>query len=89
MPFIDTNALPAVERKPGWRGRYFDSPSMTFAHYEFDAGSSIHEHFHPEEEVWQVLEGELDLTINGEVSSARLNIPHCWQPENYPQTGFY
>jgi hypothetical protein len=29
------------------------------------------------------------LTINGEVSSARLNIPHCWQPENYPQTGFY
>ena len=65
MPFIDTNALPAVERKPGWRGRYFDSPSMTFAHYEFDAGSSIHEHFHPEEEVWQVLEGELDLTING------------------------
>jgi hypothetical protein len=51
MTFIDTNQLPVVERKPGWRGRYFDSPSMTFAHYEFDAGSSIHEHFHPQEEV--------------------------------------
>jgi quercetin dioxygenase-like cupin family protein len=65
MTFIDTSTLPAVERKPGWRGRYFDSPSMTFAHYEFDAGSSIHEHFHPEEEVWEVVEGELEITIGG------------------------
>jgi quercetin dioxygenase-like cupin family protein len=65
MTFIDTNQLPMVERKPGWRGRYFDSPSMTFAHYEFDAGSSIHEHFHPEEEVWQIVEGELEITIDG------------------------
>jgi quercetin dioxygenase-like cupin family protein len=64
MKFIDTNQLPVVERKPGWRGRYFDSPSMTFAHYEFDAGSSIHEHFHPQEEVWQIVEGELEITID-------------------------
>jgi len=65
MTFIDTNQLPVVERKPGWRGRYFDSPSMTFAHYEFDAGSSIHEHSHPQEEVWQIVEGELEITIDG------------------------
>ena len=65
MPFIDTNKLPAIERLPGWRGRYFDSPSMTFAHYEFDAGSSIHEHFHPQEEVYEVIEGELEITIGG------------------------
>jgi quercetin dioxygenase-like cupin family protein len=38
---------------------------VTFAHYEFDAGSSIHEHFHPEEEVWQIIEGELEITIDG------------------------
>jgi len=38
---------------------------MTFAHYEFDAGSSIHEHFHAQEEVWQIIEGELDMTIGG------------------------
>jgi len=63
--FIDTHTLPAVERLPGWRGRYFDSPSMTFAHYEFDAGASIHEHFHPQEEVYEIIEGELELTIAG------------------------
>jgi quercetin dioxygenase-like cupin family protein len=65
MPFVDVDRLPPFERLPGWRGRYFQSPSMTFAHYEFDAGSSIHEHFHPQEEVWQVIEGELEITIEG------------------------
>jgi quercetin dioxygenase-like cupin family protein len=71
MPFIDTNNLPTIERLPGWRGRYFDSPSMTFAHYEFAAGSSIHEHSHPQEEVWQVIEGELEITIGGSTERAR------------------
>ena len=65
MTCIDTSKLPMIERLPGWRGRYFNSPSMTFAHYEFDAGSSIHEHSHPQEEVYEVVEGELEITING------------------------
>ena len=51
MPFLDTNSLPVIERLPGWHGRYFHSQNMTFAHYDFTCGSSIHEHFHPEEEV--------------------------------------
>ena len=65
MSFVEIQTLPEVERKPGWKGRYFDSPSMTFAHFEFDAGSSIHEHFHEQEEVWTIIEGELDMTIAG------------------------
>jgi quercetin dioxygenase-like cupin family protein len=65
MSFIDTTKLPMVERLPGWRGRYFDSANMTFAHYEFDAGSSIHEHSHPQEEVYEIVEGELELTVAG------------------------
>ena len=59
MPFVDTSSLPVIERLPGWFGRYFHSPSMTFAHYDFKSGSSIHEHFHPQEEVYEVIEGEL------------------------------
>jgi quercetin dioxygenase-like cupin family protein len=38
---------------------------MTFAHNEFAAGSSIHEHFHPEEEAYEVIDGELEVTIEG------------------------
>jgi quercetin dioxygenase-like cupin family protein len=65
MTFIDTSTLHVIERLHGWRGRYFDSPSMTFGYYEFDAGSSIHEHYHPQEEVWHLIEGELEITIAG------------------------
>jgi quercetin dioxygenase-like cupin family protein len=65
MPFVDTSTLAVVERKPGWRGRYFDSPSMTFAHFEFTRGASIHEHWHPQEEVWEVIEGELEMRVDG------------------------
>ncbi len=58
MPFVDTSSLRVIERLPGWHGRYFHSPSMTFAHYDFVRGSSIHEHFHPQEELYEVIEGE-------------------------------
>jgi quercetin dioxygenase-like cupin family protein len=71
VPFIDTDKLQVVERLPGWYGRYFHSQNMTFAHYDFKRGSSIHEHFHPEEEVYEVIEGELELTIDGVQQIAR------------------
>jgi quercetin dioxygenase-like cupin family protein len=74
MPIVDTGSLGVIERLPGWLGRYFHSPSMTFALYEFRGGASIHEHFHPQEEVWNVIEGELAMTIDGE---AQITRPGC------------
>ncbi len=65
MPFLDVNSLPVMERLPGWHGRYFHSENMTFAHYDFTRGASIHEHFHAEEEVYEVIEGELEITVDG------------------------
>jgi quercetin dioxygenase-like cupin family protein len=70
MSLVDTSTLRLIERLPGWRARIFNSASMTFAHYEFDAGSTIHEHRHEQEEVWNVIEGELELTIDGVVRRA-------------------
>jgi len=74
MPFVDTSSLKVIERLPGWHGRYFHSPSMTFAHYEFTRGASIHEHFHPQEEVYEVTEGELEVTIDGITQIARAGL---------------
>ena len=74
MPFLDTSTLRIVERLPGWHGRYFHTENMTFAHYDFERGSNIHEHFHPEEEVYEVIEGELEMTVDGEVQIARAGI---------------
>jgi len=38
---------------------------MTFCHWEFDNGASVHEHSHAQEEVWEILAGELEVTIDG------------------------
>jgi quercetin dioxygenase-like cupin family protein len=74
MPFVDTSSLHVIERLPGWYGRYFHSPSMTFAHYDFTRGASIHEHFHPQEEVYEVIEGELEVTVDGVSQIARTGL---------------
>ncbi len=65
MPFVNLSELKVTERLPGWHGRYFHSLHMTFAHYEFKSGAAIHEHFHPEEEVYEVVSGELEVAIDG------------------------
>ena len=65
MPFLELSSLRLVERLPGWFGRYFESANMTFAHYDFVRGSSIHEHSHRQEEVYEVIEGELEVTVDG------------------------
>jgi quercetin dioxygenase-like cupin family protein len=71
MTVVDIESLRVVERLPGWRGRYFHSSSMTFAHYEFICGATIHEHFHTQEEVWEVIEGEVEVTVDGVAQIAR------------------
>ena len=70
MPVINTQNLDVGEPLPGWRDRYFRSGEMSFEYYDVDEGASIHEHWHPEEEVWHVIEGTLQFTLNGEPSVA-------------------
>jgi quercetin dioxygenase-like cupin family protein len=70
VTFIETNQLGVKEPRPGWKGRFFHSRNMTFAYYTVAAGASIHEHSHPNDEVWNVIEGQLEITIAGETRVA-------------------
>jgi quercetin dioxygenase-like cupin family protein len=63
---IDVSALDVKEPREGWQGRFFHSSEMTFAYYTVDAGAWIHEHSHPNDEVWNVIDGRLEITIAGE-----------------------
>jgi quercetin dioxygenase-like cupin family protein len=65
MPFIDTDRLEVKEPLPGWKGRFFLTENMTFAYYVFSKGATVHEHVHPNEEVWNVIEGQLEVSIDG------------------------
>ena len=70
MPFIDPNDMQTAEPLPGWKGRFWRSEFMSFSHYDVPAGASIHEHHHPNEEMWVVIEGRFELTIDGETQVA-------------------
>jgi len=85
VPFVDITSLRVTERLPGWHGRYFHSANMTFAHYDFVCGATIHEHFHPEEEVYEVIEGELEVTIGGVSQIARAGVAAI-VPANTPHS---
>ena len=57
------------EHLPSWHGRYCHSVGMTFVR-----GSSFHEHFHPHEEIYDVIEGELEMTVDGVTQIARAGL---------------
>jgi mannose-6-phosphate isomerase-like protein (cupin superfamily) len=89
VPFVDPVELPLRRPLAGWNGRFFHSGHMTFAYYDVDADAvPIHEHRHPEEEVWHVVEGRLAITIDGReqvVGPGRAaivpaNVPHFARP---------
>ena len=71
MRIVDTGDLPTLEKLPGWRGKLIHAENMTFAHWSFDAGATIHEHCHEQEEVWHVLDGALEIAADGESAVAR------------------
>lgn len=65
--WVTADRMPVREPVPGWRGRFFSSPHVTFGMWEAaDGAAPVHEHAHPEEEVWIVISGRLALTIAGE-----------------------
>lgn len=59
-------ATPEREVFPGFHGRFVHSGQMTFAWWRIDPGAEVPEHDHPHEQVVNVLEGELSLTVAGE-----------------------
>lgn len=66
MPFLDAGEMLHGNPLPGWQGNFFHSDNMTFAHYDIAADASpLHEHHHAQEEVWNVVEGQVAITIDG------------------------
>jgi mannose-6-phosphate isomerase-like protein (cupin superfamily) len=65
VPFIDRSEMVVGRPLPGWTGRFFHASSMTFGWWEIDDGAApLHEHHHPYEEVWNVVEGEIVLLVD-------------------------
>ncbi len=66
MPFLKLEELQIKQPFPGFKVRFVHSATMTFAHWNIEAGALLPEHSHPHEQVANVIQGEFELTINGE-----------------------
>ncbi len=63
--------LPDREMLPGLRVKFVHTGNMTFSYWNIDAGAVLPEHSHPHEQVANMLEGEFELTVNGEAKTMR------------------
>lgn len=71
MPFVSTDSLDASEEIPGFLGRFLHGEKMSMARWSVEAGAEFPEHEHPHEQVSIVVEGEFELTLDGETDVLR------------------
>jgi quercetin dioxygenase-like cupin family protein len=71
MPFIDWNNVPAQMLAPGVRLRTPYGERIMLSLVELDEGSVVPAHSHPHEQAGMVLEGMLELTIDGQPRTLR------------------
>ncbi|HEY69909.1 MAG TPA: cupin domain-containing protein [Anaerolineae bacterium] len=85
MTFLNLDEIEARELLPGLTMRCVHSEGMTLVYWEIEAGAEMPLHDHPHEQVANVLEGELQLTVQGEtrilkpgqVAVIGSNVPHA------------
>ncbi|HUV31213.1 MAG TPA: cupin domain-containing protein [Acidobacteriota bacterium] len=66
MPFVNLKDCKEKEPIPGYRGRFIHCESMTIGYWDIDEGAVAPEHTHPHEQVVNVIEGRLELTVDGQ-----------------------
>ena len=66
MPFIKLDQVNVKEIVPGFRAAFVHSETMTLAYWTIDAGATLPEHQHMHEQVSNIIEGEFELSLDGE-----------------------
>jgi quercetin dioxygenase-like cupin family protein len=65
MPLITLDTVAVREIFPGLRARLIHTDRVSHSWVEVDAGAAFPEHQHPHEQIVSVLEGELELVVDG------------------------
>jgi len=66
MITYELNSIKEKEPFPGCKVRFVHSENMTFAYWTFTAGATLPSHSHVHEQVGSIIQGEMDLTVDGE-----------------------
>ena len=62
---IELTGVTEKEIVPGYTGRFIHSETMTVAYWDIKAGHSLPTHSHVHEQIVNMLEGEFELTVDG------------------------
>ncbi len=66
MNQIKLNEIQAREIVSGYKARFVHTENLTIVYWDVKAGSSLPEHSHLHEQVTSLIEGEFELTVDGE-----------------------
>ncbi len=66
MEYVCLEEIEEREPVPGFKVRFIHSENMTFSFWNIEKGSQMPEHSHPHEQVTNVVQGEFELTVDGE-----------------------
>jgi quercetin dioxygenase-like cupin family protein len=83
MPFVNT--LPKKELCKGFITRLIHGNQSTLSFVDITKGNSLPEHSHPHEQVTYIVEGELEMTIGGNVMVLKKGMVHVIPP-NVPHS---
>ena len=86
MPFHSPADLPQKEPMPGFVGRFATGATMTAVTWAIASDAKLPEHAHPHEQVSHVLEGEFEMTIDGETRRLGPGMV-AFVPPNMPHSG--
>jgi quercetin dioxygenase-like cupin family protein len=65
MPLIALDTLDVREIFPGFRARLVHTDQVSHSWVDIDEGAAFPEHHHPHEQIVSVLEGTLELVVDG------------------------
>ena len=66
MSFLSLSELAHKEPMPGFVGQFATGATMTSVTWTISSKAQLPEHAHPHEQVSHVLEGQFEMTIEGE-----------------------
>ena len=86
MTFLDLGQIEEKALAEGCKVQFVHSSNMTLAYWNLEPGASLPQHSHPHEQVASILEGQFELTVDGET---RLLGPGSVAivPSNAPHSG--
>lgn len=65
---VSVESIEKVELCPGFRARMIHTDQATYSYVEVDAGATIAMHHHPQEQVLNLITGEMEVIVGEETS---------------------